>query len=222
MADELDEGVATPEIAMSKAEFTEVIQRKIGEALAPKLRKLEEMQAQVETLSAQAAKAEELEAQLSGKTQTATQQWEAERAKHQAQQKAMQAQYEQAQAEKQATLDRWHGTVRQQQVTQWALKAGANPKAIDDAVRLFPAERVQISEQDGRLTAAMVDPETGLQQDATAAMSEWLKGKPHLLDKPNSGSGSGGAGVSPPTGPVDPLDGKHGVAAFRAAFHPGK
>ena len=64
MADELNDGVATPEIAMSKAEFTEVIQRKIGEALAPKLRKLEEMQAQVETLSAQAARAEELEAQL--------------------------------------------------------------------------------------------------------------------------------------------------------------
>ncbi len=222
MADEKIEEAAAPEVAFAtKDEFTEFISKRVGEAIAPKKRKLEEMQAQIDTLTETAGRVAELEAQLSGKEQTAAQKWDNERATLEQRQKALQAQIEESNANTQATLDRWHGAHRRQFITERALEAGAAPSAVADVAALFPGDRVRVDESNGSLSAVMVDPDTGLDQDAGEAMAAWLETKPHLCAAKPGGSGSPGASAGQKKS-TDPLDGKSGPEQLAQAFGMGK
>lgn len=199
MGDEDKQEQAEPYLVFATQEdYTAHIGGKAAEIVAPKNRKIEELTAQAQRAQELEAQLSELQQQVTGKEQTAAQKWEAEKATLLSQQKAAQAQIEEAKAHAQSLAEKRQSDYRERQVTKWALKNGAQPTSIDDMLLAFPSNHVQITDEDGKLSATMVDPTTGIQVDADKAMAGWLDSKPHFKGPPNSGSGSGGAGAKAP------------------------
>ena len=217
MTDTVTEETA-PEIQMTKAELTDLISRKVGEAIASKLKANDALKSENASLTAQAARVAELEEQLSGKQQTAAQKWDTERSQFEAQHKALQSEYDRSQTEAKTITQRWHDTHRREFVTALAIEAGAAASAASDISRLYPGDRVTITETDNGLTASMSDPLTGQSIDPKEAMVAWLAEKPHLMAARSGGSGSAGSHAPKPTGPADALNGKSEAEQFKAAF----
>lgn len=186
----------------TKDQYTAEVSKHISAALAPKLKALEAAQAELEALRPLAGKVEELQAKLEGGKRTAEDQWQKDREAMQRQQQALAQQLEQEQVAQQQLRQRWQGERAGTYLQALALKAGASPAAVEDIPTLFPMARVAVEEQDGRLAAALVDPDTRLpERDQVAAMKAWLKSKPHLMAPLPGGAGTGGA---PPPAGTDP------------------
>jgi hypothetical protein len=218
MSEEQDNGQQAPEYQFTKDEYTSMLQNKIGEAVAPKLKKIEAQDAQIAELLEFKTQVEASQAQASQQSQSAESQWAAERDKLNQQMQARQAEIEKYQGEAAAIKGRWHDTHRNQYLSNLALQAGAAPSAIEHIPLLFPRDQVTITETDSGLEASIQHPETGLPVDAKEAMAAWLGNNPHLMGAPPSGSGSRGAGAGRRSGRKDPLAGKHGAAGIKEAL----
>ena len=190
----------------TKEEFTSFVQGKISEALAPKLRQLEQLESQAQEATTLKQQLDELKEQANGTKKTTEQKWEQERTKWEQQQKALQQQISTEQDKHRATQAKWYSEKVDNYITALA-SPYASKSALGDIARLYPKDSIQVSEGEQGLKVAIVDPQTGLEQDPNKAIHEWLQTKPHLMAAPPRGAGAPGSGPPQDEGRRDILDG---------------
>jgi hypothetical protein len=210
----------SPEVTFgTKAEYTEHLTGKIGEALKPKLKKLADAETQIETLTAKVIELEE--AQTSQAQAQADQRQSAEMTKLQKQVEALTGQIGEKEAAADTYRKRWHES-RVAETLQALAAPHAAKTALADIPRLFPRDAVQVTETDSGPRVTIVDPTTGIERDPAEAMKAWLDERPHLKAALPRGSGAPAAGPPGDKGDKDPLAGlAPGAEQLTAAFRNG-